>query len=732
MSLLESALHYAAMGWRILPVNPLIKVPAIKEWQTKATRDPDQITAWWSANPHYNVGALCGPDIVVVDIDVKDGTPGVESLSRILGEHGEMPPTLTHRTPSGGWHYIFRCPGDWNIRPLAPISPAYPGVDLRTGMSQILLPPSRTESGERTSDGNYSVEFDAPMADAPAWINLVVSAPRARLTAHGGSRLTPVGERNGRLTRLAGTMRRGGQDEAGIFNRLWEINTAWSSPLAEEEVRTIARSAMRWQPKPLGGVWVEYASRTLVTDQTLARWLVRCCNGNARWVYDQNEWIVWNGVRWSRNSAALGFMQAAAREEVREEAFRLREILNNEPADTKGKDTVEPYIDSAMVIHRGLEMVKGQAAAWLASQQEAEVPVATDELDADPYLLNCENGILDLRTGRLRPHNRDDMMTYLAPTVYDAEADMTDWIEFVEWACQGDQEQVRWLQIMLGQALIGKVETHTMLFFYGPGANGKTQLTDAIGLTIGDYGASAPVELITARGKDQLHTESMASIRGRRFIVCPEPEKNAHWNDGRLKRLTGGDVVKARHLYGREFEFKPQCLLVVHGNHQPEIRDITGGFQRRIRLVPFEAVIQQHQMVPELGRKLAGPGVLRWLAEGAKAWIDRPRVPPSQRIERASSEYISEQHQMKRWKEDMTLRTDPTDKAAWETSTDLYATYIFWCKQNGIRFVETLQALINYLVNEEGFVRTIRTDGGTRKRGIAGIKIIQAPPMDTM
>jgi putative DNA primase/helicase len=385
-----------------------------------------------------------------------------------------------------------------------------------------------------------------------------------------------------------------------------------------------------------------------------------------------------------------------------------------------------------MVIHRGLEMVKGQAAAWLASQQEAEVPVATDELDADPYLLNCENGILDLRTGRLRPHNRDDMMTYLAPTVYDAEADMTDWIEFVEWACQGDQEQVRWLQIMLGQALIGKVETHTMLFFYGPGANGKTQLTDAIGLTIGDYGASAPVELITARGKDQLHTESMASIRGRRFIVCPEPEKNAHWNDGRLKRLTGGDVVKARHLYGREFEFKPQCLLVVHGNHQPEIRDITGGFQRRIRLVPFEAVIQQHQMVPELGRKLAGPGVLRWLAEGAKAWIDRPRVPPSQRIERASSEYISEQHQMKRWKEDMTLRTDPTDKAAWETSTDLYATYIFWCKQNGIRFVETLQALINYLVNEEGFVRTIRTDGGSRRRGIAGIKIIQAPAMDTM
>lgn len=709
MSLLDAALEYAAQGWRVINIWPGQKNPVGSQWETRATRNPEEIEKWWGGNAKYGIGGLTGPDIVVVDIDVKDGTPGEESLARIIEQFGPMPPTRTHRTPSGGWHYIFRRPGDWSIKAAAPIHPEYPGVDLRTDNTIIVLPPSQTPSGA------YELVDGTDPAEAPAWIEQIYNAPRMVVKGEAGSgrRPTPVGERNQRLASLAGRLRREGQDEQRIFDRLWEVNSGWSKPLPVEEVAVIARSAMRWDPSPMGGIRIEVVGNVPekgISDQTVARWQTRCIGGDVRWIHDQDHWIVWDGRRWSRDAATLGFMQARSRAEARSEGIRLSNI---------GAD-VEFYTRAASGIVFALETVVRQAAAWIASKQEPEIPVSTDELDVDPYLLNCNNGIVNLRTGGLGPHRRDEMITYLAPTDYDPSADMSEWETFVLWCCDDDTEQARWLQIALGQSLIGKQDEHVLLFLYGTGGNGKTQLTDAIMHTIGDYGLESSADLITARGKSQIHTEATASLRGKRFVVCPEPDRNVHWNSERAKSLTGGDIIRARHLYGREFSFRPVLTMVVHGNYQPEVRDHSDGFRRRIKLVPFSNQVTPNERVTELGRKLAGPGVLRWLVEGAVAYASVEALPPSQKISAATTAYLDEQNHMKRWLAEWCV----ADSEYAAAIGDMYSTYQFWCRQEGIQYVETKQALSAFLAGM-GYKPVMRRIKGRNTRMYAGLRLIE-------
>jgi putative DNA primase/helicase len=707
--MLDGALARAAEGWRVFPVYPGQKTPAVDKWHIKATRDPDQIVAWWTENPTCNVGTCIGTETIVVDVDVRDTKVGDQSLARILAEYGPMPPTRVHRTSSGGWHYIFRRPGDWDVSQ-GPLHPDYPGIDIKTGNAVIILPPSHTAQGERSDEGDYTVESDVTIAVAPDWVEALrnhraVQAERTNAHAPG-----VVGSRNEYLTRLAGQFRRRGQDEIAIRTQLLEINSTWAQPLNVREITTIAHSAMRWKPEPLGGLDVVFRDKAKmwVTDQTTSRWLMQNAGPDIRFVGDQGEWLAWDGKRWSRNPNATGARMWMSQAAIREEFLEMRR-QENRVYETAASDA----------ILRTLETAAGQAGCWKVSQLDASVTIDSADLDADAHLLNCENGIVDLRTGVLSDHNRSALMTHLAPTEYDPSADMQDWETFVLWCCSGDHDQAHWLKVALGQSLIGVQEEHVCLFMFGTGGNGKTQLTDAIRRTLGSYAIESTADLITVKGRDQLHTETLASLFGKRFVICPEPDKGTHWNAGRLKALTGGEEIRARHLYGREFSFNAKFTLVVHGNHQPEIRDHSEGFNRRMRLVPFSNKVLMENRVPELGAKLAGPGVLRWLVEGALEYQrSLNRLPASQMIARATGDYFNDQNHMLRWLDEWCV----PDPDGWAPVGELYPTYQYWCKAEGLLYVETKQLLSAFL-RERGYKPWMREIQGRKVRGYAGLRL---------
>jgi putative DNA primase/helicase len=705
--LLSGALARAAEGWRVFPVWPNAKEPAVTAWQKEATRDPDKIEAWWSANPNYNIGCLVGDEVVVVEVDVRDNKQGAVSLNRIISRYGPLPDTRRHRTSSGGWHYIFKRPGDWQISQ-GELHHEYPGIDIKTGNAVILLPPSHTEASDRSALGDYTVESDIEPVTAPDWVEELRNAGRSgpRLTVAKGA-VGQVGDRNNQLTRMAGSLRRRGQDEQAILNQLATINGSWARPLPVRELAVIARSAMRWLPAPLGGVKVVMRNNKLVTDATSARWLVTSRGDDLRYVSDQGKWLAWDGRRWADSPGAVSRQMWEALQTLYDE---------NRSIGPRG-----PGSDDCYSLILTLENAIGQSSCWTVASLDPEVSIGSEQLDADPYLFNAGNGVVDLHTGNLLPHDRGLLLTHQSEVDYDPTADMEEWLTFVRWCCCGDEEMVEWLKVALGQSLIGAQQEHMLIFMFGEGGNGKTQLTDAIRLTMGTYALETSADLITVRGRDQLHPEMTASLVGKRFVICPEPDKGTHWNSGRVKSLNGGEKQRARHLYGREFAFTPTHTMVVHGNHQPEMRDHSDGFRRRIKLVPFANTVRMEDRVTELGAKLAGPGVLRWLVEGAIEYQRRlNRLGPSQAVARATSDYIDDQDHIRRWRLEWTV----DDLDGWVSSHDLYKTYQFWCRAEGIQYVETKQMVMSKLKGW-GFKPKAKRLGGQLTRGWGGLSLIQ-------
>jgi putative DNA primase/helicase len=720
-SMLTAALHWAEQGWKVFPVRKGGKTPLpIRAWQDMATDDPARIVELWTAFPESNIAALCGDDIVGVDVDVKRGGVGDDSLNRLITDHEPFPPTRTHRTPSGGWHYIFRRPADWTASKGKLDGAGYPNIDIQTGIAYLILPPSVTEEGE------YSVIDPSSLATVPDWIEPLLSrqaqdAQPERALVQMSKQVgvaARLGERNDRMYRYACGLRRLGHDEDTIVAELVTENSNWARPLPMGELLQIAKSAARYEPGPLGGITIEaiHGRRGIigVRDVTTARWLARYAGDRLRWLADREAWIGWNGVIWT--PVAVNQYLHDARAEARREAMRLDGDLR----------------EAAFCIHNQTGQIAGWTACWKMAQTLPELGSSTDEFDYDPYLMNCPNGIINLRSGGLMPHDPDARMTQVTDAEYDRLADTGKWEEFVLWCAQGDAELARWLQVLFGQAMIGQQQEHLIAFLYGLGSNGKTAMMEAILRTIGGYGLEAAADLVTAKGRETVHTEAIASLRARRLVVCPEPEKGSYWNAGRLKALTGGESIRTRHLFESEFDLHPTFTLVVHGNYEPEVRDQSEGFHRRIRLVPFRNRVSGRQMVKDLGKRMAGPAVLKWLVEGALEYQRAgDTLPGCALVETSSRTYMVEQDMFAAWSSQCLERDfegpqKPTAHRWWTPTRELYSSYQYWAeKEQGLRYIETAVTLGTWMASQ-GYSKKMKERAGQNVRGWMDVKVRQA------
>lgn len=175
--LLHDALSYAANGWPVFPLLPNTKRPATEHGLKDASTDPDTIRAWWARWPAANIGIALPPDVLAVDIDVK-GVDGFASLAAMTAEHGELPPTRTAETTTGGWHLYFRKPPELRVKNRVGIRP---GIDVRARGGYLVAPPS-------TIDGKaYRWLNDDDAADCPPWLLDVLTeekkAPASPTTA---------------------------------------------------------------------------------------------------------------------------------------------------------------------------------------------------------------------------------------------------------------------------------------------------------------------------------------------------------------------------------------------------------------------------------------------------------------------------------------------------------------------------------------------------------------------
>lgn len=366
------------------------------------------------------------------------------------------------------------------------------------------------------------------------------------------------------------------------------------------------------------------------------------------YVHNWNKWAVFTGKRWEIDTAGH------AKRLAKQTATGIME------------DAVESGNYGAIQFAARTSTARGISS--MLSLAEPDLAIDHEQFDADSFLLNCENGTIDLTTGKLRPHDRNDYLSKLCPTRYNPDANTSEWVKFLQslFHCQ---DEVEYLQRFYGYCLTGDVREQGLDIHYGDGANGKSTHVEAMLATLGpDYSMSAPSEMLMDTHSDRHPTEK-ADLFGKRLVIASETEANRTLKESMVKQLTGGDTIRARRMREDFWEFRPTHKLVLLTNHKPQVRGQDHAIWRRLRLVPFvkrfwdedkgESGPPELKADKTLSKRLKGmrEAILAWAVEGCLQW-QSDGLGMSQAMRDATAEYKSESDVIGRFVHECCLRNE--------------------------------------------------------------------------
>jgi len=433
--------------------------------------------------------------------------------------------------------------------------------------------------------------------------------------------------------------------------------------------------------------------------------------GNAERLVDQHgdfirwcsglDWLTWDGRRWEKDGKRRVYSMAKR---------TVRRIYGE-------SETVDdPDVRKAIAKHATRSESAGAREAMVSlARSENRVAVDVSELDSDPWLLNVMNGTLDLKSGRLLPHDSKLLITKLAPVRYVPTATAPTWLAFLERVLP-DPEVRAFVQRFIGYCLTGVIREHVLPVFYGHGANGKTTLLEAVREALGDYAVQASPLLLMAKTSDQHPTDRM-TLLGRRLAVCSETEADRAFAEVLLKQLTGGDTINARFMRCDEINFKPTHKLVLATNHRPKVKDTSEGIWRRLLLVPFNVTIPEAERDATLAERLRleATGILTWAVEGCRAW-QRDGLKPPAAVRDATLEYRLSEDVIGQFIADHCYVTPGQADTVRARAGDLFAAFKVWCSETGTP--ETSQKVFGIAMLEKGFGRTKDRRGAVTYIGI--------------
>lgn len=313
--------------------------------------------------------------------------------------------------------------------------------------------------------------------------------------------------------------------------------------------------------------------------------------------------------------------------------------------------------------------------------------ISMEEFDTDPYIFNCKNGTLHLKTMEFTPHRPEDKLTKHSDVEYDPSARCTRFERFVVEITNGDQEKAKFLQKVLGYGLSGDTRLECMFIFYGATTrNGKGTLCESVLKVIGHYGCTSQAETIGIKPNksSQMPSEDVARLAGVRFVNISEPDRSLRLDAALVKTMTGNDTMNARFLHENSFDFKPQFKLYINTNYRPAISDLTLFSSDRVIIVTFDRHFGEKEQDKNLKELFAAPNsqsaILNWLLEGYKLIQSEGLMIPDS-VKAAIEEYRKESDKVARFTEEC---LEKIDGAEVRTSA-VYKAYTQWCEDNGCR-----------------------------------------------
>lgn len=379
-----------------------------------------------------------------------------------------------------------------------------------------------------------------------------------------------------------------------------------------------------------GGGGTDLGRPSTWDDVGLSRRLARTIRGRLAYLRERQMWFGFDGKRWAERADHL----------VVQECKRLHDDLWREIADVEPEQRMQ-----AVQFVQGTGTKRCIDAVASLAKTEPGINVSQAEFDAYPWLLNVENGVLDLRSGELRPHDPGLRLTQLANVNYQPEARSELWERFISDVTCGDEEIANFLQQAFGLALTGDVSDEVLICHNGGGCNGKSTALEAVAKMLGDYAAVAPPGLFTARNFDS-HPTEIAALHGKRFVTAIEQEANRALRESLVKSLTGGDTIRTRRMREDFWEMRPTWHIHVAYNRAPRLTGTDDGIRRRLRVVPWAASFKDR---PDLTVKerLIGPverpGILAWCLEGLRRRLTVGRLESPAAVMIATDEYIDDE-----------------------------------------------------------------------------------------
>lgn len=704
MSDIDKVLELAKMGFRLHPLHSRNKVPILGRWQDRASTVESTIKMWSAQHKDCNWGIATGKESGIVVVDIDPTHDGNISWRNLVSQFGDVH-TVSVKTGSGGTHYYFKYPAGEEIGNSS--GQIGKGIDVRGNDGQVVAPFSIHPNGNIYQWIN-SPE-DVSLADLPTWILDKIKSATVQDYSSVGN-VVEKGNRNNSMYHAALALARQGSPMEFALTAIHQwMSEQGHDDIPEDEVLATVDSAYKSAKKKI----IDINDRS---DTLNAEILIDTYGEDLIYVSGMG-WFYWNGKVWEpdEENAKITQLFISCMKTIREDTAQKMAA-----ASSKGE-----IKDLSMIMQwtvKSLSIGSINAAIDLASTFNK---VRKTTADIDPinslWLLNCNNGTVNLKTGELQKHNKKDMITKMVPIDYNKDAKCEFWKNTFDLVFDENADLITFMQKALGYSITGSVDERCFFICWGEsGANGKSTILETVQDMLGvGYAQMSDMVVITSSTTDNRVSSSLAKLQGARFVSMNEAEENQKLSEALVKQLTGGDTVQACFKYKNPFEYKPIFKLWIRTNEKPIIRSQNNSIWDRIKLIPFEKPIPKEKRLPrsEVDAKLLEEreGILTWLVDGAMQWIKDGSLNDPNQVSAAVQGYRTDSDIVRLFIEEC----GEEQRSSKVKSAEAYQAFVGWSRDAGERYVMTRTKFVQRCSSILG-TSTTRSGGSTY---IVGMKL---------